>query len=271
MAKDAQRSSELSRVRENQRRSRARRKEYLQELENKYHECERTGATASAELQAAARKVLDENKGLRQILRQQGFTDADVDTLLVAQAPEDRQHSRHVPPLENALGPKICRGGRGSIQGPRRTNRTPSSPSQSDPQPRPERQSSPLRIDMSKGPPTPTQRSSTFLEPSTGVVNAAAPDRTALPAQTEDPANHALGFGDTLDWQVSNFSHQELVDDTSSLSEYPDTSSCHAAADAIRTINPGLGQELEEELGCSDGKDCAVPNTFVFHVMDRYS
>ncbi|KAK3712829.1 hypothetical protein LTR37_008920 [Vermiconidia calcicola] len=269
MAKDAQRSFELSRVRENQRRSRARRKEYLQELENKYHECERTGATASAELQAAARKVLDENRRLRQILRQQGFTDAHIDTLLVAQPPEAQQDFYHVPPLENALGPKPSCSGRSNIQGPRHTSRTPSSPSQSAPQPHLERQSSPLRIETSRGPPTTTHRSSIFLEPGTEVVNVADPDRTTTPV-TEDRSRHALGFGETFDWQVSGYSPQELVDDTASLAEYPDTSSCHAAADAIRTVNPGLGQELEEELGCSDGKDCSVPNTFVFHVMDRY-
>ncbi|CAD0088932.1 unnamed protein product [Aureobasidium mustum] len=61
------------------RRSRARRKEYLQELETKYRSCEAVGAEASQEIQSAARKVLDENKRLRRLLRNQGFSDADID------------------------------------------------------------------------------------------------------------------------------------------------------------------------------------------------
>jgi hypothetical protein len=64
---------------DNQRRSRARRKEYLQELEAKYRLCEAVGAEASQEIQTAARKVLDENERLRRLLRQQGFNDANVD------------------------------------------------------------------------------------------------------------------------------------------------------------------------------------------------
>ncbi|THW30796.1 hypothetical protein D6D25_05835 [Aureobasidium pullulans] len=74
-----QQKANLARIRDNQRRSRARRKEYLQELETKYRSCEAVGAEASAEIQAAARKVLDENKRLRRLLRQQGFSDADID------------------------------------------------------------------------------------------------------------------------------------------------------------------------------------------------
>ncbi|KAI5248484.1 hypothetical protein E4T43_01254 [Aureobasidium subglaciale] len=69
-----QQKANLARIR-----SRARRKEYLQELETKYRSCEAVGAEASAEIQAAARKVLDENKRLRRLLRQQGFSDADID------------------------------------------------------------------------------------------------------------------------------------------------------------------------------------------------
>jgi len=51
----------LDRVRDNQRRSRARRKEYLVELEDKFRQCEQLGVEASSEMQAAARAVLAEN------------------------------------------------------------------------------------------------------------------------------------------------------------------------------------------------------------------
>ena len=54
-----------SRVRENQRRSRARRKEYLEELEAKLRSYEALGVQASLDIQASARTVLAENARLR--------------------------------------------------------------------------------------------------------------------------------------------------------------------------------------------------------------
>ncbi|KAL8849145.1 MAG: hypothetical protein Q9221_005868 [Calogaya cf. arnoldii] len=53
-----------TRIRDNQRRSRARRKEYILELEAKVRGYEQRGVTASAEIQTAARKVDAENKAL---------------------------------------------------------------------------------------------------------------------------------------------------------------------------------------------------------------
>ncbi|KAI4273264.1 MAG: hypothetical protein L6R38_006373 [Xanthoria sp. 2 TBL-2021] len=55
-----------TRIRDNQRRSRARRKEYILELEAKVRGYEQDGVTASTEIQAAARKVVAENEVLRE-------------------------------------------------------------------------------------------------------------------------------------------------------------------------------------------------------------
>jgi hypothetical protein len=92
---------------DNQRRSRARRKEYLQELEAKYRSCEAVGAEASQEIQAAARKVLDENKRLRRLLRNQGFSDADID------GPEHDEYASSPSAAEilnvMLVTPKVCR------------------------------------------------------------------------------------------------------------------------------------------------------------------
>ncbi|CAO1596931.1 hypothetical protein XANCAGTX0491_000758 [Xanthoria calcicola] len=59
-------SNSATRIRDNQRRSRARRKEYILELEAKVRGYEQGGVTASAEIQAAARKVVAENEVLRE-------------------------------------------------------------------------------------------------------------------------------------------------------------------------------------------------------------
>ncbi|KAI9897865.1 hypothetical protein N3K66_007721 [Trichothecium roseum] len=54
--------------RENQRRSRARRKDYVQDLETRLREYERRGVGATVEMQQAARAVEAENSALRSIL-----------------------------------------------------------------------------------------------------------------------------------------------------------------------------------------------------------
>ncbi|KAM3420486.1 hypothetical protein BST61_g3755 [Cercospora zeina] len=70
-----EKADELARVRSNQRRSRARRKEYVQELEERVRRCERQGVQATAEVQAAARKIAAENAYLRQLLQKNGIWD----------------------------------------------------------------------------------------------------------------------------------------------------------------------------------------------------
>ncbi|KAJ4300372.1 hypothetical protein N0V88_003046 [Collariella sp. IMI 366227] len=74
----------LARIRDNQRRSRARRKEYVQELEHRLRQAEQQGIYASTEIQAAARKVAEENKKLRHLLRLHGISDYSIQEFLTA-------------------------------------------------------------------------------------------------------------------------------------------------------------------------------------------
>ncbi|KAI1074971.1 hypothetical protein F5B20DRAFT_420646 [Whalleya microplaca] len=74
--------SNLTRVRDNQRRSRARRKEYIQELEKRVRLCELQGVEASFEIQQAARRVAEENKKLRVLLNGQGFSNESINDFL---------------------------------------------------------------------------------------------------------------------------------------------------------------------------------------------
>ncbi|KAI0159000.1 hypothetical protein BJ166DRAFT_499030 [Pestalotiopsis sp. NC0098] len=80
--KAAQDKANLTRIRENQRRSRARRKEYLQELEQRIRAYEQQGIEASTEIQQAARKVADENRKLRALLVQQGIDESSIESYL---------------------------------------------------------------------------------------------------------------------------------------------------------------------------------------------
>ena len=67
-----------SRNRLNQQRSRARRREYQQDLEVRFKACEKTGVTATVAVQNAAKKVLEENKKLWDLLRSLGVRDDDI-------------------------------------------------------------------------------------------------------------------------------------------------------------------------------------------------
>ncbi|KAM4068010.1 endonuclease-reverse transcriptase domain-containing protein [Hirsutella rhossiliensis] len=66
------------RIRDNQRRSRARRREYVQELEQRLRVYELQGIEVSTEIQMAARRAAEENKRLRELLNRHGFSDSHV-------------------------------------------------------------------------------------------------------------------------------------------------------------------------------------------------
>lgn len=72
-------SSRLSRIRDNQRRSRARKREYIEDLEGRWKKCQDLGVQANVELQKAAQKVIEENILLRKILGELGLETAHVD------------------------------------------------------------------------------------------------------------------------------------------------------------------------------------------------
>ncbi|KAF5987410.1 bzip transcription factor [Fusarium coicis] len=70
------------RIRDNQRRSRARHKEYVEGLQKKLQDYERRGVEATLEMQQAARSVAVENSRLRILLGYHGITNEDVEKFL---------------------------------------------------------------------------------------------------------------------------------------------------------------------------------------------
>ncbi|EXV04958.1 hypothetical protein E5D57_011732 [Metarhizium anisopliae] len=87
----------LARIRDNQRRSRARRREYLQELEQRLRVCELQGIEASAEVQMAARRVADENTQLRELLNRYGVTNEYITHYLQASTENSCESGRAQP------------------------------------------------------------------------------------------------------------------------------------------------------------------------------
>ncbi|KAF1924266.1 uncharacterized protein M421DRAFT_294590 [Didymella exigua CBS 183.55] len=105
--KASHKAQNLARIRDNQRRSRARRKEYLQELEAKLRGCEQVGIETSTEIQGAARKVLDENRKLRSLLLERGVSDADIVAALDGPADKSFEQVSSAPALSNVLERRI--------------------------------------------------------------------------------------------------------------------------------------------------------------------
>ncbi|PVH72065.1 hypothetical protein DL98DRAFT_660239 [Cadophora sp. DSE1049] len=100
----------LARVRDNQRRSRVRRREYLQELESRLRQCELQGIALSSEIQSAARRVAEENKKLLALLAQHGVRDKSIEAYLQTPSTADTliggqygSHSKAVQVLEQLL------------------------------------------------------------------------------------------------------------------------------------------------------------------------
>ncbi|SPQ26251.1 b5e770e3-ee4e-4a3d-8d25-bc88b3d64abd [Thermothielavioides terrestris] len=83
-APSADPSDAAARIRNNQRRSRARHREFVNELKAKIREYEQQGVQATLEMRQAARKVALENARLRSLLASCGVSAAQVDHYLAS-------------------------------------------------------------------------------------------------------------------------------------------------------------------------------------------
>ncbi|KAK9334025.1 hypothetical protein V1520DRAFT_783 [Lipomyces starkeyi] len=72
----------LARIRENQRRSRARKREYVADLETKIRSCQEEGLQLNIQIQRTARRVVDENRKLRELLSKVGVDERMVEDWL---------------------------------------------------------------------------------------------------------------------------------------------------------------------------------------------
>jgi len=287
-----QQKANLARIRDNQRRSRARRKEYLQELEAKYRSCEAVGVEASAEIQSAARKVLEENRRLRQLLMQHGYNDAQIDAASLNGIPQDVTAADS---LEAMLGTrKACGSGCGpatsDVDGDsssgRRWSCGPSLATQGQDD-----------NTLSVGHPLKMQRDEADTKPITPISPNVQqiPDVSNMPihynqptyspynmpvyAQPPPPMNdfgqwNAVQQPDPIMNQMNHSPYPQNSGQMGMQQFYPDinSSSCQSAASIIHNLNPQTRrEEVEQALGCAGGGDCTVDNAVVFDVMDRYS
>jgi len=116
-------SADAVRLRENQRRSRERRKEYVADLESRWQQCQRTGIEASVELQKVARRVVDMNNRLRDLLREKGVGDDEIDAWLRDVGEGDGVDAT-VQGAVKLLGSQPCGGPSGCAGEARNSNRS---------------------------------------------------------------------------------------------------------------------------------------------------
>ncbi|KAF2180067.1 hypothetical protein K469DRAFT_693534 [Zopfia rhizophila CBS 207.26] len=269
----ASKASNLARIRDNQRRSRARRKEYLQELEAKLRSCEQMGVEASAEIQSAARKVLEENRKLRGLLRERGVPEADI-VAVMGTGDKSFEHISVAPALSTLLERKRpCNGQMscGSPSGGEQTAgslmpRTPALPPISIPPPRNVKLSNADSV-------SPHSIGSSSVETPSGFSNPSFFPVPLTPAPEVSKAENLSHFDYQLQPPLNT--PWTFPNETTCVPEpvaYNNASSCVYAANIIRTMRADVGPELEADLGCRIlGQDCVVHNTVVFNAMDKYS
>ncbi|CZT45440.1 uncharacterized protein RSE6_05749 [Rhynchosporium secalis] len=285
----------LARIRDNQRRSRARRKEYLQELESRLRQCELQGVEASSEIQTAARRVAEENKRLRTLLSHNGVTDEGVESYLRTSTAGDSSpgyqqasHGEAAQVLEHLLSTRkpCCTDGNESPAacGQSYERDAPSSTMTTHPIWEPFQAPSGLRLPII--PQAGNTTSSANLEPTTsqGLSN----HQRIAPAQSKPLSPRSVGsqnnpmFDHDNEFMLPNQAYSVLsktqysnvqqpsiyVPTTSS----PNVNNCNYAADMITTM-AGMSDSsaVRADLGCGPGMDCEVDNQLVFNVMDRYS
>lgn len=250
----AQRKPNPTRIRDNQRRSRARQKEYLHELESKLQNFERLGVTASLEIQAAARNVLEENKRLRRLLQSAGI--AYPENQLVDGPSNREQKPSQAEVLEQKLGgyrprDRPCDRPCGRPCGEKTVG--PGIDEKTSPQlPHLQSPSSPRLKPLA----LPPQCVST------------APNTTAIPAPPPvaepDPELQPM-----VTFPEQNNPTNPVTDPPKSSGN---TCSCAFAANIIMNMRADLGaNDVNKALGCDDpSPGCIVETARVFTTVDQF-
>ena len=247
-----------ARIRDNQRRSRARRKEYVQELEAKVRHYEKHGVQAAKEIQDAARVVLEENRALKaelQELRRLREVDgqrtrstatssafpADVvkvsnESVAARGVTQDNQAGaleRFSTATNHATGKKQSTSALGIAHMIPRDSRTPTVPSKCDIM----------------------ARSITVQEPF-----ESPPSACSLNKHSPTSLRQGKGGGQAHSW-------------TEELDMANDRSSCAFAVSVLTSMRADItAEDVQAELGCNSEFDrCSIDNSQLFIAVDRYT
>lgn len=228
------------------------------------------GIEASAEIQSAARRVLDENRRLRALLHERGVSDAEIVVAVGGSGDRPYDQIATASSLSAMLDRRIACNGPSCVNSPVTPHastmglapRTPAVPPLSIPVPR----STALSSNDS---PSPHSMVSSMDTPPGfhGTPFYSAPLTPAPEIKTEDiPPYMPYDQSFNNSWAYQNDAHY-VADPTS----YYNTSSCVDAANIIRTMRSDGGPEVEAGLTCRvPSQQCYVNNSMVFNMMERY-
>jgi len=228
-------------LRDNQRRSRTRHKEYVQDIKRKLLDLEERGVQATVEVQQAARKVAEENHLLRELLASKGVRQQEVNEFLRI----SRKRS-----INDAVYSVKCQLPAQLVSGPSPTEHLSSVAG-------PEPSSISKRTWNSApgtGPPRPCNR--------TGDTS---PSSSALPNQSRGTYNdqHELLLRSTAGSGVDCSTPRSVPEHTGL-----DTS-CEEAATVLAFMRGHGDQErARNELGCEALSSCRIQNTSLLDIMD---
>ncbi|KAJ5100158.1 hypothetical protein N7532_007159 [Penicillium argentinense] len=232
------------RIRDNQRRSRARRKEYIQDLEQRLQKFQTKGIHATREVQEAGRKVAVENSLLRSLLILHGVSDQRVQEYLRAHTadmslPTSRSEAVLVARSHSGQSPRLNTVDSG-VPSPSNYARNDPSPERTATEPTSSTSSS-SQVTYQQVAISDSQISDGDSELSV-PFDSPAPDTSTLPP----PSRH----------QDSRQSGQ--------------CTPCETAAGIISSTRsyPDM-QDVRSELGCQSSASCMVKNMDIFQLLNE--
>ncbi len=254
------------RIRNNQRRSRARRKEYAQELEGRLREYELKGVKVAQEIQDAAKAVIEENSQLRRVL-----DDLRRDSSGVTQLPNVERGSSKADELERSLRKAGTWHDTGTSNGLAR-------------EPRMRRSDVALaRIHAVHAGPmaTPSGSETSSLSPAGVNLSNESDSPRSIPQHT-NPSSPTITQHYHPDYPSEKPKHPlsppkepEPVTSAlgSELNTSDDTTSCAFAVAVLTSMRSDVSaEEVQAELGCAtDPSKCKVDNKRLFTAVDRYT
>jgi hypothetical protein len=233
------------------------------------------GVSASTEIQAAAKGVVEENRRLRSLLKAYGVSDAEIDGASGHQGPVAADMLEAMASARTPCGPGDgCKPAANPTQ-QLQPSAAPFVPSQMSSQPATRQGSF-----AGSYPAVSTQAYLNQLpSPASNADYTQASTTPCCPSNQEPIPFLPQGYGMPAGVHPTYMGGHQIpttgptaphVD--AQYNDYSGQSSCQIAADTIRTFSPTAGYELEQELGCrAPGEDCNVPNSRIFNVIDRYT
>ncbi|CCF40100.1 hypothetical protein CH063_10762 [Colletotrichum higginsianum] len=281
-------SANAIRIRDNQRRSRARHKEFVDELQRKVQEYEKRGIEASLQMQKAARDVAIENSRLRALLASRGVSNDQVDAYLRS-FDDDPKGASSAVPITSTLAP-ILNGPIVLEPSPTQLpplqehfgQTFPPEPLEDDPVVKKRKFGDALLPPVLTLTPTPDVQQSSALDRLAVLADASLNRSSTQPGHPGRPLSEPSRSPHPYDRtsqtpprptappppppQHQQQQHQQLP------AVSPHEMSCNAAARIIADMQGGNGDERKAKiaLGCgAQDEECFVKNTSIFRMLDH--